>query len=56
MERTLFLQQDEMAVSKGSLSLDQVRIYKSLGGGWLEVPRTITASSVDAEGEDDTEN
>ncbi len=34
MEQALLVQQDELASSRGLISLDLVGIYKSLGGGW----------------------
>jgi len=34
MERSLALQDDELAVSRGALADDVVRIYRALGGGW----------------------
>jgi len=34
MQRTLFLQQDKLTTSLGQVSLNLIRIYKSLGGGW----------------------
>jgi outer membrane protein TolC len=34
MERSLAQQDDELAVSRGALAADAVRIYRALGGGW----------------------
>ena len=34
MERSLFEQQDDFAFSKGSVTQNLIRIYRSLGGGW----------------------
>ena len=34
MERSLFLEQDQLAESEGILAQNLIRIYKSLGGGW----------------------
>jgi len=34
MQRTLFLQQDKLAVSRGQVVLSLIRIYKAIGGGW----------------------
>ena len=34
MEEALFLQQDQLALSKGKISVGLVNIYKALGGGW----------------------
>ncbi len=34
MEQALLVQQDALASSRGLISLDLVKIYKSLGGGW----------------------
>lgn len=34
MEQALLVQQDDLATSRGLISLDLVGIYKSLGGGW----------------------
>jgi len=34
MQRTLFVQQDNLADSKGQIIQDWIRIYKSFGGGW----------------------
>lgn len=33
-QRTLFSQQDTLAVSQGTIVLDLIRIYKAFGGGW----------------------
>jgi NodT family efflux transporter outer membrane factor (OMF) lipoprotein len=33
-ERSLFTQQDELARSQGDVTLNLIRIYRSLGGGW----------------------
>ncbi len=33
-QRTLYSQQDTLAISQGTIVLDVVRIYKALGGGW----------------------
>ena len=35
MQRTLFVQQDELANSKGQIIQEWIRIYKSFGGGWV---------------------
>ena len=34
MERSLFEQQDDFAVSKGSVTQNVIGVYRSLGGGW----------------------
>ena len=34
MERSLFVQQDELAESSGRVVKNLIRIYKALGGGW----------------------
>ncbi len=34
MERALTAQQDQFATSSGSLSINCIRLYRSLGGGW----------------------
>lgn len=34
MERSLFAQQDELASSQGTVVVNLIRIYRSLGGGW----------------------
>ena len=34
MERSLFEQQDDFAVSKGGVTQNVIRVYRSLGGGW----------------------
>jgi NodT family efflux transporter outer membrane factor (OMF) lipoprotein len=34
MQRTLFLQQDKLAASRGQIILNLIRIYKAMGGGW----------------------
>jgi NodT family efflux transporter outer membrane factor (OMF) lipoprotein len=34
MQRTLFIQQDKLAMSQGQVGLHLIRIYKALGGGW----------------------
>ena len=34
MQRTLFLQQDKLAASRGQVVLSLIRIYKAIGGGW----------------------
>ena len=33
-ERTLFLQQDQLAVSEGQVTKNLISLYKELGGGW----------------------
>lgn len=33
-ERTLFLQQDQLAVSEGQVTKNLISLYKALGGGW----------------------
>ncbi len=33
-ERTLFVQQDELAQSRGDVALNLISIYRALGGGW----------------------
>lgn len=33
-QRTLFNQQDRLAISRGQVALDLIRLYKALGGGW----------------------
>ena len=34
MQRTLFVQQDKLATSRGQVVLNLIRIYKAIGGGW----------------------
>jgi outer membrane protein TolC len=34
VQRTLFDQQDSLAVSRGEMAQDAIRLYKALGGGW----------------------
>ena len=34
MQRSLFVQQDDLAASQGNVARNLIRIYKSLGGGW----------------------
>ncbi|MHC4315748.1 MAG: efflux transporter outer membrane subunit [Planctomycetota bacterium] len=34
MQRTLWTQQDRLAVSRGQIVLNLIRIYKAVGGGW----------------------
>jgi len=34
MQRTLVFQQDQFAQSRGNVTLNLIRIYRSLGGGW----------------------
>jgi NodT family efflux transporter outer membrane factor (OMF) lipoprotein len=34
MERSLFLQEDQLADSEGAVAQNLIRIYKALGGGW----------------------
>jgi NodT family efflux transporter outer membrane factor (OMF) lipoprotein len=34
MQRTLWMQQDRLAASRGQVVLNLIRIYKTLGGGW----------------------
>jgi len=34
MEQALLAQQDELAVSRGQISINLIAIYRSLGGGW----------------------
>ena len=34
MERSLFLQQDQLAASEGQLVKNLIALYKALGGGW----------------------
>ncbi len=38
MERSLFTQQDDFAASKGNVTQNLIRIYRSLGGGWNTEP------------------
>jgi len=33
-QRTLYSQQDRLAVSEGMVVLDLIRLYKAVGGGW----------------------
>jgi outer membrane protein TolC len=35
MELALLTQQDQLASSRGLISIDLVQIYKALGGGWI---------------------
>jgi NodT family efflux transporter outer membrane factor (OMF) lipoprotein len=48
MDRSLFVQQDEFAESKGRVTKSLVRVYKALGGGWDPGPRVIRDEIVDA--------
>jgi outer membrane protein TolC len=34
MQRTLFIQQDKLATSRGQVVINLIRIYKAIGGGW----------------------
>ncbi len=34
MERSQFEQEDRLAASHGQVSLNLIRIYRALGGGW----------------------
>ena len=36
-QRTLFLQQDSLAVSNGALLQDFVLVYKAFGAGWQDI-------------------
>ncbi len=38
MQRTLFLQQDKLALSQGQIILNFISLYKSLGGDWSYEP------------------
>ncbi len=46
MQRTLFIQQDKLASSRGQVVINLIRIYKAIGGGW---------SPEDLEEQEDTE-
>ena len=50
MQRTLFLQQDKLAVSRGQVVLSLIRIYKAVGGGWVpDALEQVSQSSKGAE-------
>lgn len=40
-ERSLYNAQDQLAQSNAALSIDMVRLFKALGGGWTE-PKTVS--------------
>lgn len=50
MQRTLFLQQDKLAASRGQVVLSLIRIYKAIGGGWS--PEALEQASDVAGGAD----
>lgn len=45
MERKLFLQQDQLAESRGIVILNLIRIYRALGGGWQAAAATANPPS-----------
>ncbi|MHC4426684.1 MAG: efflux transporter outer membrane subunit [Planctomycetota bacterium] len=52
MQRTLFIQQDKLAMSQGQVGLNLIRIYKALGGGWSAETSEQEARETEANGED----
>ena len=55
MERSLFVQQDELAASEGRVVQDLILIYKALGGGWDAMAAEPDDESADAEDAEDAE-
>ena len=45
-QRTLFVQQDKLASSNGSMLRDLVQIYKAFGAGWQNAPAVDTPANV----------
>jgi NodT family efflux transporter outer membrane factor (OMF) lipoprotein len=45
MERSLFEEEDQLAISEGLLSGNMVRLYKGLGGGWSLPPEQFSEDS-----------
>lgn len=55
MQRTLFLQQDKLAVSRGQVVLSLIRIYKAVGGGWSgDALEQVSQQSEAAETQEDS--
>jgi NodT family efflux transporter outer membrane factor (OMF) lipoprotein len=48
-ERSLFLQQDELATSEGLVTRNLVEIYRALGGGWEPDPEPLAVTREDME-------
>jgi NodT family efflux transporter outer membrane factor (OMF) lipoprotein len=49
-ERSLFLQQDQLAESEGLVVQSLIRLYKALGGGWApDAGDTVPAEGVEAD-------
>jgi multidrug efflux system outer membrane protein len=46
-QRALFLTEDALASSTGTVLTDLVGLYKALGGGWGEPPGDAVASGLD---------
>jgi outer membrane protein TolC len=44
MQRSLFVQQDELAASEGQVTQELIRFYKAMGGGWTPEPMEHTAA------------
>lgn len=42
-ERALYINQDLLVLSQGSVTTDAIAVYKALGGGWLKPNATIPA-------------
>jgi NodT family efflux transporter outer membrane factor (OMF) lipoprotein len=42
-QRSLFVQQDNLAESEGRVTTNLIRIYKALGGGWAKEPSGATS-------------
>lgn len=40
-QRTLYATEDNVALAGAALGTDHVRLYKALGGGWLEAPAAV---------------
>jgi outer membrane protein TolC len=45
MQRTLSLQQDRAAISRGQMLQQAIALYKALGGGWEEPLHSETQDS-----------
>ena len=48
-ERTLFLQQDQLAISEGQVTKNLISLYKALGGGWATGSHSTVPAPVQTE-------
>ncbi len=46
-QRTLFVQQDNLAAARGQIALDWIGIYSALGGGWGEADELDRAKGIE---------